>query len=195
MQSSQRGKQFLGDDFSNLKPSYTIWLLVDPPKQYRGTVNRFSVSQHTEAGGYLYPYKSTEFIYILGLTDPPGDHPYYSLMRMLWILFGDQSKSPEERRLKLKAELKAELSTFIHQERRPEFDLLSEYGDSRYQDGLEEGREEGITLAHQSWLQQTLTLLQSLKENNQLKDDVLRILEATCPDKSYLPLIRKAAGG
>lgn len=50
MISAQKGREFTGSDYQNIVKVYSIWICLDPPKEWQGAVNTYDVTEHTIYG-------------------------------------------------------------------------------------------------------------------------------------------------
>ena len=76
--------------------------------------------------------------------------------------------------------------------------VMREYGDARYECGLEQGRKEGSEFERArisaSWLERTTETLKRIKKDCKLSEEVWMTVVSGCPDDALLPKLRQAVG-
>ena len=140
MISSQRGTEFTGSDYGNLKQVYVIWIFLDPPEKWKNSVTYYETAERPYIGtGTL---KSEEYDLmtqiLIGLGDP--DEPQaVGALRLLDILFSPNIRAEEKKRI-----LELEYGIPMTKELEKEVNDMCNFSDAVERRGLQRGIQQGI---------------------------------------------------
>lgn len=140
MISSQRGTEFTGSDYGNLKKVYVIWIFLDPPEKWKNSVTYYETAERPYIGtGTL---KSEEYDLmtqiLIGLGDP--DEPQaVGALRLLDILFSPNIRAEEKKRI-----LELEYGIPMTKELEKEVNDMCNFSDAVERRGLQRGIQQGI---------------------------------------------------
>ena len=100
MISSQRGTEFNGSEYENLKKVYVIWIFLKPTMKWRNSVTYYETTQRQYIG--LGSLKVEEYDLmtqiLIGLGDPNSPQAVGAL-RMLDVIFSSKIKVEEKKRI------------------------------------------------------------------------------------------------
>lgn len=147
MISSQYGRVFTKSHYEKIKKVYSIWICMNPRKEWQNTITRYRLVEEQLVGKAKEEMKNYDLLSIimLCLGGPNGEH-YEGVIRMLDILLGSENSAAEKRKI-LQDEYDIEMTRAIDQEVSVMCNLSEgvlakglERGIAR---GLEQGRAEG----------------------------------------------------
>jgi len=98
--SAQRGTEFKGSEYGDLKKVYVIWIFLDPPELWKNSVTYYEMTERQHIGfGTLKPEVYDYMTQILiGLGDPE-DPRSVGVLRLLNVLFSSKMKVEEKKRI------------------------------------------------------------------------------------------------
>ena len=99
--SSQKEREFSGDDYDDIKKVYSIWVCMNAPRYLQNTITEYSIQQKKIYGNYSKParYDLLSVIMLcLGNPNDPDyhDNGYQKLLRLLAVLASEEMRASEK---------------------------------------------------------------------------------------------------
>ena len=94
----QKGRTFENDNYYDMADTYSIWVLMDPPKRMRNKIRHIGLSEravHGDADPPL-PFRGIQNIVVIGIGDPEDDGVPVMLKMLDWMMCEGYSR--DERR-------------------------------------------------------------------------------------------------
>ncbi|MBE6513647.1 MAG: hypothetical protein E7Z69_00735 [Thermoplasmata archaeon] len=94
----QKGRTFESDNYYDMADTYSIWVLMDPPKRMRNKIRHIGLSEravHGDADPPL-PFRGIQNIVVIGIGDPEDDGVPVMLKMLDWMMCEGYSR--DERR-------------------------------------------------------------------------------------------------
>ena len=99
--SSQKEREFSGEDYDEIKKVYSIWVCMNAPKYLQNTITEYRIQQNKLYGNYS---KSARYdllsVIMLCLGNPEDkdyrNNEYQKLLRLLSVLASEEVKAPEK---------------------------------------------------------------------------------------------------
>ena len=137
--SAQRGTEFKGSEYGDLKKVYVIWIFLDPPELWKNSVTYYEMTDRQHIGfGTLKPEVYDYMTQILiGLGDPE-DPRSVGVLRLLNVLFSSKMKAEEKKRI-----LESEFCIPMTEELEEGVDTMCNFSDAVERRGILKGRIEG----------------------------------------------------
>ena len=100
MISSQRGTEFNGSEYENLKKVYVIWIFLKPTMKWRNSVTYYETTQRQYIGSGSLKVEEYDLMtqILIGLGDPDSPQAVGAL-RMLDVIFSSKIKVEEKKRI------------------------------------------------------------------------------------------------
>ena len=136
--SSQKDREFKGDDYAKIRKVYSIWLIFDPKAGYRNTVARYSMKAESIVGdpNRVLPVMDTFNILMINIGRYDSELP--DVMAFPTALFSKMSK--DERSEVMMDRFNIEFDDIISKE----VDDMASIGEDTYDRGFDDGIEKGI---------------------------------------------------
>ncbi len=139
MISAQRGREFIGSDYNDLKKVYTVWICTNPPKKLEHTIQYYDVRKRGDCDENL-PKNSdydlmTQIMVCLG---DPDDPRATGILRLLSVLLTTTYSTTEKARI-----LKTEFDISITGTLRKGITAMCNLGEGIYRQGQKDGLEIG----------------------------------------------------
>lgn len=190
MISSQYGRVFTKSHYEKIKKVYSIWICMNPHKEWQNTITRYRLVEEHLVGRAKEEGKNYDLLSIimLCLGGPNREH-YEGVIRMLDILLGSENSVAEKRKI-LQDEYDIEMTHAIDKEVSVMCNLSEgvlakglERGIAR---GLEQGRAEGAA-------ENTLASIKNLVKNLGISvEKAMSILEVPKAERQkYLDLLKQ----
>lgn len=190
MISSQYGRVFTKSHYEKIKKVYSIWICMNPHKEWQNTITRYRLVEEHLVGRAKEEGKNYDLLSIimLCLGGPNREH-YEGVIRMLDILLGSENSVAEKRKI-LQDEYDIEMTQAIDKEVSVMCNLSEgvlakglERGIAR---GLEQGRAEGAA-------ENTLASIKNLVKNLGISvEKAMSILEVPKAERQkYLDLLKQ----
>ena len=175
MISSQYGTIFTKSHYEKLNKVYSIWLILDPPKYRKNTMNRYSLCEVQMVGSYKEKkvYYDLLTVVMIALGDA-GDPNCKGVIGMLTILLSSELDIEEKKR-RLSQEYGIEMTTEMEKEATDMCDYSKMIKDQGRKEGIKEGKKEGIELGQWTAIQ---SLMKTMHMTLEQAMDVLLIPEA-----------------
>jgi hypothetical protein len=166
--SSQYGTEFVDSHYEKIKKVYSIWLCINPPKNRKNSINRYSIKEEHLVGEVVEEVSHYDLMtaVIICLGDG-NDGNYSGILKLLEVLLSSERKADEKKRIlqdefsiKMTRELESEVSVMCNLSKGVE-----EKGIAK---GLEQGLEKGI-------LSSIKNLMESLDWSIEQAMDALKI--------------------
>lgn len=147
--SSQRGRDFQGDDYNSIKKVYTIWICMHASKGMGNTINRYALSEKHLHGKYradpvVYDLMNIVMLYL-------GDHKTQDrLMELLRIVFKENSSAEDK-----KARLAAEYDIRLTEDETKELRTMCNLSEGLYHNGYENGYDTGYDSGYRTGSEHT----------------------------------------
>lgn len=157
MVSSQRGRDFYGDDYDKIKKVYTIWICMNAPKEMGNSINRYRMTEERLHGKYRaeeWQYNLLNVVMLYLGNRKTQD----SLIEMLRIIF--KEKAPA---LVKKQQLEEEYGIRLTEDETKELSKMCNLSEGVYNDGFTNGFDNGVNVG---------TL-------NRAKEDLQNLIEST----------------
>ncbi len=98
MISSQYGREFVGSHYEKLKKVYSIWICMNPPKRRGNSITRYRLLEEHLVGEAAEPVQNYDLLSIIMLyLGGPGRENYDGILRMLDVLFSEDTSEKEKR--------------------------------------------------------------------------------------------------
>ena len=99
--SSQKEKEFTGDDYNDIKKVYSIWVCMNAPKYLQNTITEYSIQQKKVYGNYSKPARYDLLSVVMLCLGNPLDsdyreNEYQKLLRLLAVLASEEMKAEEK---------------------------------------------------------------------------------------------------
>lgn len=142
--SAQQGTVFTNSEYGKLRKVYSIWICVNPAKDFKNTITRYSFQPENIVGNAAEKKENYDMISIvmvcLGDMDDRGEP---DLLKFLGILFHEELSADEKKDI-LKREFDIPMTETFESEVREMCNLSEGVLEKGIQRGMEQGRE--ITL-------------------------------------------------
>ena len=177
MISAQRGREFAGSDYDELKKAYSIWICLKPPKKFEHTIKYYEFQDRDDK---KYPGFEREKYDLMTLVmiclGDPSDSRAVGVLRLLSVLFTNAYDLVEKQKI-----LKEEFNIVATESMRKGMKSVCNFGEGIYEEGFEKGIEKGIGIMNQLYL---LLLSKGRYEE----------LEKAARDESYRNLLMREFG-
>lgn len=135
MISAQKGREFTGMDYNNLKKAYTVWICLNPPQKWEHTIHFYEIQ---DRNGLIEPlFHKDDFDLmtqvVICLGDPRNPRAV-GVRRLLSVLLTNVYDFDEKQRI-----LETEFSITVTDMIRKEMDSMCDLGLGIYEDGIEKG--------------------------------------------------------
>ena len=100
MISSQYGKEFVHQDYGNIKKVYSIWLTLEPPKSRQNTITRYVVREENIIGDVAEKREYYDLLtaVMIGLGDEEGEQ-CQGVLKLLEVLLSSEKAAEEKTRV------------------------------------------------------------------------------------------------
>ncbi|MGN0951022.1 MAG: PD-(D/E)XK nuclease family transposase [Mitsuokella sp.] len=157
MVSSQRGRDFYGNDYDKIKKVYTIWICMNAPKDMGNSINRYRMTEERLHGKYRaeeWQYNLLNVVMLYLGNRKTQD----SLIEMLRIIF--KEKAPA---LVKKQQLEEEYGIRLTEDETKELSKMCNLSEGVYNDGFNNGFDNGVNVG----------------TFNRAKEDLQNLIEST----------------
>ena len=157
MVSSQRGRDFYGDDYDKIKKVYTIWICMNAPKDMGNSINRYRMTEERLHGKYHaeeWQYNILNVVMLYLGNRKTQDN----LIEMLRIIF--KEKAPA---LVKKQQLEEEYGIHLTEDETKELSKMCNLSEGVYNDGFNNGFDNGVNVG----------------TFNRAKEDLQNLIEST----------------
>ena len=157
MVSSQRGRDFYGDDYDKIKKVYTIWICMNAPKDMGNSINRYRMTEERLHGKYHaeeWQYNILNVVMLYLGNRKTQDN----LIEMLRIIF--KEKAPA---LVKKQQLEEEYGIHLTEDETKELKKMCNLSEGVYNDGFNNGFDNGVNVG----------------TFNRAKEDLQNLIEST----------------
>ena len=138
--SRQKGDEFIGQDYNNIKKVYSIWLDTNGSKDRLGSINSYTLNEKQLCGNYIEPKQNYDLINIIIAYISDKDYGEYQyIMKLLYMMFIDNQIEGDDKVSIIKHE-------YDNIELDKEFQNMCNYGEVRELKAKEAGLNEGIEL-------------------------------------------------
>ena len=140
MVSSQRGRDFYGDDYDKIKKVYTIWICMNAPKDMGNSINRYRMTEERLHGKYHaeeWQYNILNVVMLYLGNRKTQDN----LIEMLRIIF--KEKAPA---LVKKQQLEEEYGIRLTEDETKELSKMCNLSEGVYNDGFNNGFDNGVNV-------------------------------------------------
>jgi len=150
MISAQRGTEFEGSDYDELKKVYSIWVCMEPPGELRNTITVISNEQKPLVGEMKFLPREYDLMstVIICLGDPDGERST-GVLRLLNVLLSVQIKVDEKKYI-----LENEFNIPMTQELEEEVSTMCNLSEGVERRGIQKGLQQGLQQGIQQGLQQ-----------------------------------------
>lgn len=175
--SSQRGREFVGDDYDKLKKVYVVWICLKPPKRWEHKIKYYEIRDRDNGDGSLFQLKDYDLItqIVICLGNPKGSYAS-GVSRLLSVLFTNAYDISEKQKI-----LETEFGIIATDAMRKGMKLMCNFGEGIYEEGIEKGIERGIDLGKKTGAS-NVNLLYRLLTSEKRFDELQRAIE----DDTYL---------
>ena len=133
MVSSQRGRDFYGDDYDKIKKVYTIWICMNAPKDMGNSINRYRMTEERLHGKYHaeeWQYNILNVVMLYLGNRKTQD----SLIEMLRIIFKEKASA-----LVKKRQLEEEYGIRLTEDETKELSKMCNLSEGVYNNGFNDG--------------------------------------------------------
>ena len=101
MISSQKEREFSGEDFDRIKKVYSIWICMDGPRYLQNTITEYKIQQNKLYGNYSKAARYDLMSVIMLCLGKPENHisqddEYQELLRLLSVLASEEVSAPDK---------------------------------------------------------------------------------------------------
>jgi len=160
--SSQRDREFVGSNYSDLKKVYSIWICFNTKRELRNTITEYRIKKEDLFGqtGDEERYDLLSVIFIR-LGGAYTDHESKSLQRLLAAIFSANLSVEEKKKI-----ISTEYDILMTREMETEVEAMCNLGYGVLEQGIEQGIEQGFEQG--SRLKDALFM--AMKNDNRLDD-------------------------
>ena len=169
MISSQKEVEFTGEDFNSIKKVYTIWLVMDAPRDGSNSIRRYEIKEKILHGHGHEDVKNYDLMVAI-MVYLGKQKTRHRLLRLLRLIFLDKMKAAEKSK-KLKDEYDLVLTEEMEKELTAMGSLAEGIAERARLDGEAKGRESAI-------LASIRNLMKTMDLNAQQAMDALMIPSA-----------------
>jgi hypothetical protein len=99
--SSQKEREFTGDNFDDIEKVYSIWICMNAPKYLQNTITEYSIVQNKLYGDYSRPARYDLLSVVMLCLGNPNDadyrnNEYQKLLRLLSVLASEKVEADEK---------------------------------------------------------------------------------------------------
>ena len=99
--SSQKEREFSGEDYDEIKKVYSIWVCMNAPKYLQNTITEYKIQQNKLYGNYSRPARYDLLSVVMLCLGNPEDKDYrknehQKLLRLLSVLASEEVKAPDK---------------------------------------------------------------------------------------------------
>lgn len=100
MVSSQYGKEFVHQDYGDIKKVYSIWLTLEPPKSRRNTITRYRVMEENIIGDVAEKKEHYDLLtaVMIGLGGEESEQ-YDGVLKLLSVLLSSEKAAEEKKKV------------------------------------------------------------------------------------------------
>lgn len=132
--SSQRGREFHGDEYDNIKKVYTIWICMNAPKEAGNSINRYQMTEERLHGRYHARQDNYDLIIVIMLY--LGNRKTQdSLMEMLRIIFKERASAYVK-----KKQLEEEYGIRLTEDETKELSNMCNLSEGVFEEGIRIGK-------------------------------------------------------
>lgn len=139
--SSQRGREFVGDDYAKLKKVYVVWICLKPPKRWEHIIKYYEIQDRNHMDGSLFQLKDydlmTQIVICLG---DPKEPSASGISRLLSVLFTNTYDVSEKQEI-----LETEFGITATHDMRKGMELMCNFGEGIYEEGIDLGKKTGAS--------------------------------------------------
>ncbi len=190
MISAQHGREFTASHYEKLKKVYSIWICMDPPKRKENTINRYRLVEEHLVGEATEPTENFDLISVIMIClGKPEGEAYQGILRMLDVLFSNETSVTEKRKI-LQDEYNIPMTQTLNQEVSSMCNLSEGVMRKGVAKGIAKGRAEGIAKGRAEGIVSSIrSLMETLDFSAEQAMAALKIPEAE--RQSYLDLLEK----
>ena len=156
MISSQRGRDFQGDEYDKIRKVYTIWICMNAPKETGNSINRYRVTEEHLHGRYHADETQYNLINIVMLY--LGNRKTQDkLMEMLRIIFKEEAPASVK-----KKQLEENYDIHLTEDETKELNNMCNLSEGVYNNGFHNGFQDGF---HNGYNSKAKESLQNLIKN------------------------------
>ena len=156
MISSQRGRDFQGDEYDQIRKVYTIWICMNAPKETGNSINRYRVTEEHLHGRYHADETQYNLINIVMLY--LGNRKTQDkLMEMLRIIFKEEAPASVK-----KKQLEENYDIHLTEDETKELNNMCNLSEGVYNNGFHNGFQDGF---HNGYNSKAKESLQNLIKN------------------------------
>ena len=171
--SSQREREFVGDDYDKLKKVYVVWICLKPPKRWEHKIKYYEIRDRDNGDSSLFQLKDydlmTQIVICLG---EPKESYASGVSRLLSVLFTNAYDISEKQKI-----LETEFGIIATDDMRKGMKLMCNFGEGIYEEGIERGIDLGKKTGASN-----VNLLYRLLTSEKRFDELQRAIE----DDTYL---------
>ena len=140
MVSAQRGIEFTGSDYDNLKKVYSIWICLKPSKKFEHTIKIYEFRDWDDTPYVEFERGNFDLMTLVMIClGDPRDSRATGVLRLLSVLLTNVFDLEEKQRI-----LKDEFDIVTTESMRKGMKSVCNLGEGIYEDGFEKGIEKGI---------------------------------------------------
>ena len=176
MISAQKGIEFTGSHYEQLKKTFVIWVCLEPPKMWNNVITGYDVSEYYISGeGSLQPeeYELMTQI-IIGLGDPE-DELAIGVLRLLDVMFSTHLHVEKKKQI-----MSSEFGIAMTEELEEGVKEMCNFSEAILERGMKEGIERGIEQGIEQGIVKGESRLNALNEklvSDGRMDDLFRAIK------------------
>lgn len=145
MISAQRGREFVGSDYDELKKVYSIWICMKPPKKYEHTIRYYEFCDREDMPDPGFEREKYDLLTLVMIClGDPRDLQAAGILRLLAVLLTNAYDLEDKQRI-----LEEEFDIALTESMRKGMKRVCNLGEGIYEDGIEKGIEKGIGILNQ----------------------------------------------
>lgn len=163
MISSQYGTEFAGSHYEEIKKVYSIWICMDPPKNRRNSITRYSIAEENLVGTVKEEKASYDLLVaIMICLGEAEEEPKADVLKLLNVLLSTETGS-EDRCQILEEDFNIKMTQTLESEVSLMCNLSKGVEEKGIQKGIQKGLDKGIA-----------AMVQTLKELQISNDMILK---------------------
>lgn len=157
MISSQYGTEFDHGHYEKLKKVYSIWICLDPPKQYQNMITRYEIHEVDMVGCAQEPQENYDLMTLVIVRLGNAEESDNRTLQMLDVLFSRRKDQQEKRKI-----LEKEFDLPMTQELKKEVWHMCNFSDVVEREGMEKGLAQGL---EQGLVQARMEMAEKMKQD------------------------------
>ena len=142
MISSQHGTEFTGMHYEKITKVYSVWLCLNPPKCRQNTITEYSICERNHFGHVQEKRENYDLMTVIMICLGCFEDSAPKLLKMLDVLFSDESAEVKKRRLTEEFDIK--MTRKLEREVAQMCDYSKGVMSRGFERGIEKGIERGI---------------------------------------------------